>query len=98
MPRLCLALLLFWLACPSWALTPAPLDSDDLRFSLGPYTGYYEDADGSLSSQWKPATEFVYPDVPRRDGGTDDWARFPRVPRNSDLATLRCARAPRRPA
>ena len=49
MPRLCLALLLFWLACPSWALTPAPLDSDDLRFSLGPYTGYYEDADGSLS-------------------------------------------------
>jgi hypothetical protein len=50
-----------------------------------------EDADGSLCSQWKPGTEFTYPHVPRRDGGTDDWRRFPRVPRNSDLATLRCA-------
>ncbi len=49
MPRLCLALLLFWLASPSWALMPAPLDSDDLRLALGPYTGYYEDRDGSLS-------------------------------------------------
>ncbi|MGE6242354.1 7TM diverse intracellular signaling domain-containing protein [Ectopseudomonas guguanensis] len=48
MPRLCLALLLLWLACPTWALTPVPLDSDDLRLSLGPYTGYYEDANGSL--------------------------------------------------
>ncbi|RMH86709.1 hybrid sensor histidine kinase/response regulator [Pseudomonas sp. AOB-7] len=49
MPRLCLALLLFWLTSPSWALPPAPLDSDDLRLSLGPYTGYYEDVGGQLS-------------------------------------------------
>lgn len=49
MPRLCLALLLLWLACPSWALTPAPLDSDDIRISLGSYTSYYEDVDGTLS-------------------------------------------------
>src|SRR5690606_35830434 len=48
MPRLYLALLLLWLACPSWALTPAPLDSDDLRLPLGSYTGYYEDVHGSL--------------------------------------------------
>jgi signal transduction histidine kinase/CheY-like chemotaxis protein len=49
MPRLCLALLLFWLTSPSWAMPPAPLDSDDLRLSLGPYTGYYEDVGGQLS-------------------------------------------------
>mgnify|MGYP006206802001 CR=1 FL=1 len=49
MPRLCLALLLFWLTSPSWALPPAPLDSDDLRLSLGSYTGYYEDVGGQLS-------------------------------------------------
>ena len=49
MPRVFLALLLLWLACPSWALTPASLDSDDLRLSLGPYTGYYEDIKGTLN-------------------------------------------------
>ncbi|HBZ94135.1 MAG TPA: hybrid sensor histidine kinase/response regulator, partial [Pseudomonas sp.] len=47
MPRLYLALLLLWLACPALALTPAPLDSD-LRLSLGAYSGYYEDVDGTL--------------------------------------------------
>ncbi|MGE8297234.1 MAG: 7TM diverse intracellular signaling domain-containing protein [Pseudomonas sp.] len=51
MPRLYLALLLLWLACPSWALTPAPLDSDDLRLPLGSYTGYYEDVHGSLGAE-----------------------------------------------
>ena len=47
MPRLCLALLLFWLACPTWAAQPAPLASDDLRLSLAPYAGYHEDASGA---------------------------------------------------
>lgn len=51
MPRLYLALLLLWLACPAWALPAAPLDSDDLRLSLGPYTGYYEDVDGTLGPE-----------------------------------------------
>ncbi|PAU66605.1 hybrid sensor histidine kinase/response regulator [Pseudomonas sp. PIC25] len=50
MPRLCcLALLLLCLAGPAWALSPAPLDRDDLRLSLGPYMGYHEDRDGRLS-------------------------------------------------
>ena len=66
MPRLCLALLLFWLACPSWALTPAPLDSDDLRLSLGPYTGYYEDVDGTLSVEQVRALD---DDAFRKPGG-----------------------------
>ncbi|MGQ7957334.1 7TM diverse intracellular signaling domain-containing protein [Pseudomonas sp. SP16.1] len=51
MPRLCLALLLFWLACPTWAAQPAPLASDDLRLSLAPYAGYHEDASGELSAE-----------------------------------------------
>lgn len=50
MPRFCLALLLFWLACPLWAAQPAPLDSDELRLSLGPYTTYYEDTGGQMDS------------------------------------------------
>ncbi|MEK1907448.1 MAG: 7TM diverse intracellular signaling domain-containing protein [Pseudomonas sp.] len=51
MPRFCLALLLLWLSGPLWALTPAPLDRDELRLSLAPYTGYYQDRDGSLSAE-----------------------------------------------
>lgn len=66
MPRLCLALLLFWLACPIWALTPAPLNSDDLRLSLGPYTGYYEDVDGTLSIEQVRALD---DDAFRKPGG-----------------------------
>lgn len=36
MPRLFLAVLLLCLCGPSWALTPAPLDRDELRLSLAP--------------------------------------------------------------
>ncbi|VXC28608.1 Hybrid sensor histidine kinase/response regulator [Pseudomonas sp. 8Z] len=50
MPRLCLVVLLYWLAAPLWAAQPAPLDSEELRLSLGPYTTYYEDADGQMTS------------------------------------------------
>lgn len=50
MPRI--SLLLFWLLFSStaWALSPANLDSDELRLSLGPYTGYLEDPDGTFSA------------------------------------------------
>ena len=40
-------------------------------------------------STWAVAADFDYPDVPRRDGGTADWRRYPRDARNSDLCTLR---------
>ncbi|MGL4315595.1 MAG: 7TM diverse intracellular signaling domain-containing protein [Pseudomonas sp.] len=51
MPRFCLALLLLWLSGPLWALTPAPLDRDELRLSLAPYMGYYQDRDGKLNAE-----------------------------------------------
>lgn len=35
------------------------------------------------------ATEFDYPIIPRVDGETSDWRRFPTSPINSDLCTLR---------
>ena len=49
MPRFCLVLLLFLFSGPLLALSPAPLDRDELRLSLAPYMGYYEDRDASLS-------------------------------------------------
>lgn len=48
MPRLFLAMLLLCLGGPLWGMSPAPLDSDDIRLSLAPYLGYYEDRDGNL--------------------------------------------------
>jgi len=47
------------------------------------------DPEGELSSQWKPATEFLYPDLPRRDGSTESWQEYPRNGKSSDLATMR---------
>ncbi len=49
MPRLFLAMLLLCLGGPLWGMSPAPLDSDDVRLSLAPFLGYYEDRDGSLA-------------------------------------------------
>ena len=49
MPRIWLAVVLFWLCGPAWALLPAALDSDDLRLSLGPSMAYLEDPTGQLS-------------------------------------------------
>jgi len=49
MPRIWLALVLFWLCGPAWALSPATLDSSDLRLSLGPSMAYLEDPQGSMS-------------------------------------------------
>ncbi|WAJ36301.1 ATP-binding protein [Pseudomonas sp. GOM7] len=49
MPRFCLAFLLFWLACPSWAGQSMPLDREDMRLSLSPYLGYHEDKSGKMS-------------------------------------------------
>ncbi|HSC85607.1 MAG TPA: 7TM-DISM domain-containing protein, partial [Pseudomonas sp.] len=51
MPRFCLALLLLLLGGPLWALTPAPLDRDELRLSLAPFMSYYQDRDGQLSAE-----------------------------------------------
>ncbi len=51
MPRLCLAMLLLCLSGPLWALSPAPLDRDELRLSLAPYMGYYRDRDGTLDAE-----------------------------------------------
>ena len=51
MPRFCLALLLLCLSCPLWALSPAPLDQDELRLSLAPYMGYHEDPTGTLTAE-----------------------------------------------
>ncbi|WP_137971680.1 hybrid sensor histidine kinase/response regulator [Pseudomonas sp. F(2018)] len=51
MPRVCLAVLLLCLSGPLWALSPAPLDRDELRLSLAPYMGYYEDRDGRLDAE-----------------------------------------------
>ena len=50
MPRLCLAVLLLCLGQPLWALPQAPLDRDDVRLSLAPFAGYYEDRDGELDA------------------------------------------------
>ena len=49
MPRICLAVLLFWLCEPAWALLPANLDSADLRLSLGSSMAYLEDPRGELN-------------------------------------------------
>jgi signal transduction histidine kinase/CheY-like chemotaxis protein len=49
MPRICLAVLLFWLCGPAWALLPANLDSADLRLSLGSSMAYLEDPQGELN-------------------------------------------------
>jgi signal transduction histidine kinase/CheY-like chemotaxis protein len=51
MPRVCLAVLLLCLSGPLWALSPAPLDRDELRLSLAPYMGYYQDRDGTLDAE-----------------------------------------------
>lgn len=48
MPRLCLAVLLFCLCGPLWALPSAPLEQGELRLSLAPFLGYHEDRDGTL--------------------------------------------------
>ncbi|AOE83929.1 hybrid sensor histidine kinase/response regulator [Pseudomonas sp. TCU-HL1] len=44
-----LALLLFWLCRPAFALDAVPLDQDQLRLSLGHWVGYLEDPKGELS-------------------------------------------------
>lgn len=49
MPRICLAITLFWLYGSAWALQPATLDSTNLRLPLGPAMGYLEDPQGELS-------------------------------------------------
>ncbi|WP_422911713.1 7TM diverse intracellular signaling domain-containing protein [Pseudomonas sp. MAC6] len=49
MPRIWLALVLFWLCGPAWALQPATLDNSDLRLSLGPAMAYLEDPQGDMS-------------------------------------------------
>jgi signal transduction histidine kinase/CheY-like chemotaxis protein len=49
MPRISLFLLWFLLSTNAWALSPANLDSDDLRQSLGPSMGYLEDPTGQLT-------------------------------------------------
>lgn len=51
MPRIWLAMVLFWLCGPAWALLPATLDSADLRLSLGPSMAYLEDSKGMLSAE-----------------------------------------------
>lgn len=43
-----------------------------------------------LPQFWQADTTFEYPSIPRNDGGeADDWRRYPRAQRNSDLCTLR---------
>src|SRR3989338_1375976 len=51
MPRIWLAMVLFWLCGPAWALLPATLDSAYLRLSLGPSMAYLEDSKGMLSAE-----------------------------------------------
>ncbi len=51
MPRFCLAFLLFCLTSPCWALQPLLLDRDELRLSLTPYLGYYEDQSGQMNAE-----------------------------------------------
>ena len=59
MPRIWLAMVLFWLCGPAWALLPATLDSADLRLSLGPSMAYLEDSKGMLSAEQVGALESV---------------------------------------
>ncbi len=49
MPRIWLAVVLFWLCGSAWALQPATLDNSDLRLSLGPAMAYLEDPQGDMS-------------------------------------------------
>ena len=49
MPRIWLALVLFWLCGPAWALLPATLDNTDLRLPLGSSMAFLEDQQGELS-------------------------------------------------
>jgi signal transduction histidine kinase/CheY-like chemotaxis protein len=51
MPRISLLLLWLLFSNAAWALSPASLDSDNLRLSLGPYMGYLEDPSGKLTLQ-----------------------------------------------
>lgn len=51
MPRVCLAVLLLCLSGPLWALSPAPLDRDELRLSLTPFMGYHRDPQGLLDAE-----------------------------------------------
>lgn len=49
MPRIWLTLVLLCLWGPAWALSPATLDSSDVRLSLGPFMAYLEDPKGELN-------------------------------------------------
>ena len=47
-------------------------------------------ASASPPSFFAPGQTFnVAEGIPRKDGGVDDWSRFPRCERNSDLCTMR---------
>ena len=45
--------------------------------------------DNGADSYWAVGAEFDAPNIPRKDGGTDDWGSYPRTPVNSDLLTMR---------
>ena len=49
MPRIGLFLFWFLLCSSAFAASPANLDRDDLRLSLGPHMGYLEDPAGKLT-------------------------------------------------
>jgi hypothetical protein len=61
------------------------------RFNTNARRGLTWPEDNGAASLWAVGAEFdVKEGVPRKDGGRDDWFRFPRkdAPRQSDLCTL----------
>lgn len=67
------------------------LGGRDCRFACNCDRGMTWPEDNGPHSFWAVGQEFDVPRVPRKDGGTDDWRRYPRCDRNSDLLTMRVA-------
>ena len=59
------------------------------RFSSNCDKGLTWPDDNGPDSSWAVGAEFEAPDIPRKDGGSDDWGSYPRCEKNSDLLTMR---------
>jgi signal transduction histidine kinase/CheY-like chemotaxis protein len=89
MPRFWLALVLFWLCGPAWALLPATLDSDNLRLSLGPSMAYLQDPKGDMSIEQVAAVadeRFTPVHGPHANLGKNDSVWWFKVRLNNSLA------------
>ena len=68
----------------------AMLEKDHTSFSCNCDVGRtWPEDNGEDTSYFEINKEFNYPSIPRKDGGADDWQKFPRAAVNSDLCSMR---------